>query len=143
MNKGLVIALAVTFMLGSVSCKKDELVLADLTTNPFDADYDGAPIFTVVSSSTSFVTVNSVLVRQLKVTVQVHTELFGRPTPYIVRVERLFDGTSSSTVPSGSTNNRFDILKNSAVSGQEYCWRVSLGNAGNFGGSNELCATAD
>ncbi|MEZ4738059.1 MAG: hypothetical protein R2818_01575 [Flavobacteriales bacterium] len=100
-EQGLVIALVVTFMLGSVSCKKDELVLADLTTNPFDVDYDGAPIFTVVSSSTSFVTVNGVLMRQLKVTVQVHTGNNSRPTPYIVRVDRLFDGTSSSTVPSG------------------------------------------
>ena len=143
MIRSIHIGLIAFLLIGLASCKKDELVLTDLTTNPFDADYDGAAIFTVVSSSTSFVSVNGALVRQLKVTVQVRTELFGRPTPYIVRVEERFDGNSSASAPSSSTNDRFDILTNDVITGQEYCWKISLGNAGNYGGSNELCATAD
>jgi hypothetical protein len=130
-------------LLGLSACKKDELVVADLTTNPFDADYNGAPIFTVVSSSTSFVTVNSVLVRQLKVTVQVHTELFGRPTPYLVKMETLFSGNSSQTTPSANTDDRFDILTNNVLPGTEYCWQLNVGNGGNYGGGNAICATAD
>jgi hypothetical protein len=130
-------------LLGLSACKKDELVVAELTTNPFDADYNGAPIFTVVSSSTSLVTINSVLVRQLKVTVQVHTELFGRPTPYLVRSEPLFSGNSSQTTPSANTGDRFDIITNNVLPSTEYCWQLNVGNGGNYGGGNSICATAD
>ena len=138
--------LVLLLLIGSLSlgaCKKDDIVVADLTTNPFDVDYDGAPIFTVVSSSTGFVTINSVLVRQLTVTVQVHTELFGRPTTYLVRQVPLFDGTSGQTTPTANTGDRFDIITNNVLPGAEYCWQLNVGNGGNYGGGNPVCATAD
>ena len=39
---------------------------------------------------------------------------------------------------------RFDILTNNVSTGHGVLLAtISLGNAGNYGGSNELCATAD
>jgi hypothetical protein len=62
-------------LVGLGSCKKDEIDLASLNTNPFDADYVGTPIFTFVSATTTSGVVNGVPVNILNVDVQVHTEL--------------------------------------------------------------------
>ena len=122
------------------ACKKDEIDLATLNTNPFDADYAGAPLFTFLSSETVVVVVNGTPQRNLNAQVRVNTELFGRATTYQVGV----DQESGSGIPSNAIpNGLLTISRGNVQPGQEVCWSLRVGNGGAYGGGNRVCATAE
>lgn len=120
------------------SCKKDEIVVSELNTNPFDADYAGPDVFTFLDASSEVELVNGTPVRVLTLEIQVHTEYFGRPTTYFVSVD------GSSNIPSNSIpNGRLTILRSGVEIGEEYCPRLRLLNNGSFGAGNTVCATVE
>lgn len=139
MNKAITL-LMVCIIAMTVSCKKDEIDIASLTTNPFDPDYDGAPIFTYLSDTTIDELVNGNPVSNLTIRVQVHTELFGTQTPYQVAFN---DGSTTSTPSNSIPNGVLTIRIANAVGGNEYCNLLRLENGGAFGGGNTICAIAD
>lgn len=125
-------------MVGITGCAKDELDVAGLNTNPFDPDYVGADIFSVVSTTTSTYTVEGVEYQRLNMRVKVHTELFPRISTYLVDQ----DGApliASSSMP----NNELTIQFLDVDPGLTYCRRLYLYNDGVRGGSNEVCGTAE
>jgi hypothetical protein len=136
MNKiTFVLAMVAVFMTG---CAKHELETATLTTNPFDADYDGPAVFTLIDASTGIEEINSIPVRVLTVRVRVHTEYFGRPTTYIVTSSRSVDIPSNS-IPDGVLTIR--IL--GVDPGEQLCTSLRLKNDGAIGAGNTVCATAE
>lgn len=125
-------------MVGIAGCTKDELDVAELNTNPFDADYEGPAIFTVVNTSTSAYTIDGVEYLRLNVRVKVHTEYFPRATTYLVDQ----DGApliASSSMPDNELNVQFlDVDP-----GETYCRDLYLYNGGVRGGGNPVCGTAE
>lgn len=133
----------ITFVLAMVAvlmtgCAKHELDTAVLTTNPFDADYDGAAVFTLIDASTEIEQVNSIPVRVLTVRVRVHTEYFGRPTTYIVASSTAGD-IPSNNIPDGVLTLR--VLN--VEPGDLECTELRLKNDGALGAGNTICATAE
>lgn len=139
MNKAITL-LMVGVLATMVACKKDEIDIASLTTNPFDPDYAGAPIFTFISSMTTTELINGNAVNTLTIEVQVHTELFGRPTTYQVAYN---DGSATSTPSNSIPNGLLTMQIPNVVEGQEYCNMLRLENGGAFGGGNTICATTE
>ncbi len=130
----------VFFLVATTACKKDEIDIASLTTNPFDPDYNGAPIFTYISDTTTTELVNGNAVNTLTIEVQVHTEYFGRQTTYQVAYN---DGTATSTPSNNIPNGLLTMQITNATEGQEYCTLLRLENSGAYGGGNSICATAE
>ena len=134
------------FMLVAASltaCKKDELDVTALNTNPFDVDYQGPAIFTFVSATTTFFTVNGVPTRRLNVTMRVNVDLFPRDTPFQVRVSPQPSGNEIILQGTTSTAGAMTFSLNGVEVGQQYCPLLQLGNAGGYGGGNTICATAE
>lgn len=140
MMKHLTLLCAMATVVALAACKKDQIALDELTTNPFDADYDGAAIFTYVDDTTTIETVGGTPTRVLQVEVRVHEELFGRPTTYQVQAGAPVDQLIlSNQVEDGLLTLR--ILN--TTPGQQYCTLLRLGNGGSFGASSTVCATAE
>ncbi|MBL7952265.1 MAG: hypothetical protein JNM62_11160 [Flavobacteriales bacterium] len=132
----LALGIAVSFM----ACKKDGIEVADLTSNPFDADYEGTAVFTHEDDTTTVESVGGAPMRVLTVEVRVHEELFGRPTTYQVQA----GAPVNEMIPSNDVENgilRLRILN--TTPGQQYCTQLRLGNSGAYGASNTVCATAE
>lgn len=140
MRKSTIALCMLVVALVSTGCEKHEVDITELTTNPFDADYDGAPIFTYVSASTTTVLVNGMPTDRLTVQVRIHTGLFGRPTTY--RVEA---GDPVNTVVSSNEveDGLFTMNIANTTPGQQYCVPLRLVNGGVYGGGNSVCATAE
>ena len=138
MRTTLNILFSLLLLVGITGCAKHELDVAELTTNPFDPDYVGADIFSVVSTTTSTYTVEGVEYQRLNMRVKVHTELFPRISTYLVDQ----DGApviASSSMP----DNELTVQFQDVDPGVTYCRRLYLYNDGVRGGSNEVCGTAE
>ncbi|HRF82777.1 MAG TPA: hypothetical protein PL070_22160 [Flavobacteriales bacterium] len=118
-------------------CAKHELDTATLKSNPFDADYDGPAVFTLISSSTTVEVINQIPTRVLTMRIKVHTEYFGRLTTYIVRVGN--SNTPSNSIP----DDVLTVRIGSVETGTEYCRELVLLNDGSAGARNTVCATAE
>ncbi len=77
--------LLILAVLCTTACKKDEIDLSSLTSNPFDAEYNGDPIFAMVDQETVEQTISGVVQQRLNVTVSVRSDLFRSqpPTRYV------------------------------------------------------------
>lgn len=120
------------------SCAKDEVDVAALNTNPFDADYAGPDVFTFLASSSVVELINGTPVRILVLEVQVHTEYFGRQTTYFVSVGGA-GNIPSNSIPGG----RLTIRRTGVELGEEYCADLRLFNNGSFGAGNSVCTTVE
>lgn len=140
MRNLLLLALVSTTLLG---CKKEEIKVDTLTSNPFDADYQGPDIFSLVSATTVVVIVEGTPTNRLAVTVRVNVDLFPRDTPFQVRVRPLPDGTATILQGTTATAGGMTFSRTGVEPGQQYCWDLQLGNADSFGGGNSICATAE
>lgn len=140
MSKHRILSLGLVLILLVTACKKDEVDMAELTTNPFDADYQGAPIFTYVSASTTTQLINGVPTDILAVQVRVHSELFGRPTTYRIEVG---PPVNSMVLSNEVDEGIFTLNLMNTTPGQQYCIPLRLGNGGAYGGGNTVCATAE
>lgn len=123
-------------------CKKDELVLADLTTNPFDADYTGQPVFEQVAVRTVAYTSGTEELLKLEVDVRVNTALFPVPTSYSVRY-RLPSGLTSDVLAADLADDQFTMTEFDVAVGTNYCFVPRLTNNGASGSGATICATAE
>lgn len=138
MRTTLNILFSLLLLVGITGCAKHELDVAELTTNPFDPDYVGADIFSVVSTATSTYTVDGVEYQRLNLRVKVHTEYFPRATTYLVDQ----DGApliASSSMP----DNELSVQFLNVDQGTTYCRDLYLYNGGVRGGGNSVCGTAE
>lgn len=131
----LLLALVAALLAG---CSKHELDITSLNTNPFDADYAGPAVFTLIDASNAVEVVNGVPVRVLTIRVQVHTEYFGRATTYIVAASE-FGDIPSSNIPNGVLTLR--VLN--VEPGDVECTELRLKNDGAVGAGNTICATVE
>jgi hypothetical protein len=132
------LALCVLF----AGCKKDELDVAELTTNPFDADYTGEPVFTTTGVHTEAILVGGDLVRNLHVDVRVNTALFPEQGPYDVQYG-LPSGVTVQVPSSELADNAFRMTATNVTVGVQYCFEPRLANNGAVGSRTTLCGTAE
>ncbi|MBX2973847.1 MAG: hypothetical protein KF797_12150 [Flavobacteriales bacterium] len=141
MKRNLLIGLAV--LVTSIGCRKDDLNVADLNTNPFDADYAGPAIFEKVAERTVPYEIDSVIYQRLEVDVRVNTS--GLPTSggYGVRYRAQHWSSGVNVPPADLADGLFTLSVLDVTPGLNYCVEVRLTNGGGAGGGNTLCATAE
>lgn len=136
-------AIGSLMLLLSISgCKKDELVLDDLTTNPFDFDYTGQSVFEQVATRTVTYTSGAEELLKLEIDVRVNTALFPVATSYGVRY-RLPSGLTSDVIAADLTDNVFTMTEFDVTVGTNYCFVPRLTNNGASGSGATICATAE
>ncbi|HQW06163.1 MAG: hypothetical protein IPH05_04845 [Flavobacteriales bacterium] len=133
--------LLILAVLCTTACKKDEIDLSSLTSNPFDAEYNGDPIFAMVDQETVEQTISGVVQQRLNVTVSVRSDLFPIATSYQVRAVR--GSTTQVFFLNAQDHDRFVVSVAGVSPGDVECWSLQLGNAGEFGGGNDVCGTAE
>lgn len=138
--KALFAALVIlTFM----ACRKDDLDVADLTTNPFDPDYVGPALFEKEAERTIPYQVGDVTFLRLDVDVRVRTERLPSSAAYGVSY-RVPGASSNVNVPTADlADDRFTMSVLEVTASRAYCVEVALTNGGGAGGGNVLCATAE
>lgn len=138
MKNGLFIFVA---LLALVSCKKYDVDIAALNTNPFDADHAGAPLIRLDSVRT--VPVIAGAVYQQRIYIGTTPELRASND----HVLRLIDvsGGDTTSYPAGATPQATMVLLNQQVQlGTEYCFIIDLIVSGEVFNDHriELCDTA-
>lgn len=133
----------IVLMLTCVACRKDDLDVADLTTNPFDADYVGPALFEKEAERTTPYQIGEVTHLRLEVDVRVRTERLPPSAAYGVSY-RVPGASSNVSVPATDlADGRFTMSVLEVTAGRVYCVEVALTNGGGAGGGNVLCATAE
>jgi hypothetical protein len=123
-------------------CKKDELEVAELTTNPFDADYTGETVFTATDVRTEVILVGGDLVRYLHIDVRVNTALFPQQGAYEVQYV-LPSGVTVEVLGTELSDNMFTMTTSGVEVGIQYCFEPRLANNGAAGSRTTLCGTAE
>lgn len=123
-----------------MACLKDEVDLADLTTNPFDPGYTGPPIFTFDTTYVELVTGPPSYTRQV-FQFKVNNELFLEQNAYSVYVVDPSDTTSTyvEQLPPGTHTLRYYKLE--YQTGVELCLTLHLSNNFHIGRGEVLCGT--
>ena len=125
------------------SCHKNDVDVADLTSNPFDADHPG--VSTLFSMDTIHTEAYAQGVYNMQtVVVNVHPGQFPSPTAYTLRFIELTDPDTSyfySTNEAGS--NTFLCSNYQVALGTEYCYRFELLVEGEVVTAKERCAMAE
>ncbi|MBK7941114.1 MAG: hypothetical protein IPJ87_04445 [Flavobacteriales bacterium] len=126
--------------LGLAGCYKDDIDLAELTNNPFDADYAGPAIFSLDTIYVEQVLGPPNFFRQV-VQFKVNASLFLASASYQVEVHDLIEGTRTlvGQVPPGSHTLRFYRLEYQP--GQGVCLEMRLTNNNAFGRPETICGT--
>lgn len=126
-----------------VACKKDEIDLDTLNSNPFDIAYTGPAIFSFVTERTLPYQVDSSNVGvKLEVDVRVNTSTFPRPTSYTVQYT-LPNGLRVNVPSADLQDDLFTMTLLDVVAGTEYCFFPRLGNNGSYSVGNTVCGTAE
>lgn len=132
-------ALLVILLLGGTSCYKNDLDVAELTNNPFDADYSGAAIFSFEEVVNEAQPVPPGGTAQY-VVFRVNSALFLENTSYQVKVRDLVTGDEDlvGQVPVGSDVLRYqrDTVQFGAG---EVCLELRLSNNLSYGRSETIC----
>lgn len=125
------------------ACAKETLDTADLTTNPFDADYNGASVFIKEAERTVPYTVGGEMRARLEIDVRVERSLL--PSGSSFGVSYRAPGVSAGVaVPADElADDRFTVSVLDVQAGTNYCVEVRLTNGGGAGGGNALCGTAE
>jgi len=130
---------ALAFALGA--CRKDEVDLAALTSNPFDAAYNGPPVFELTSAITDTVIISGEPVTRFRMSVRVVVERLPRVSPYYM-VRYSFDGeTPIVKTEAQLINHSFSYSKLNVLPGQQCCVALELGNSNVFVSHGAICAT--
>lgn len=123
-------------------CKREEIVIDELKTNPFDTDYAGPALFTKVDERTVPYVINGIAHQRLELDVRVNTEPLNGNTGYGVSY-RAIGVSSSVTVPATDlADGRFTMEILDVIAGTAYCAEVRITNGGGAGGGNTLCGMA-
>lgn len=128
-----------------VSCYKDEVAEADLTTNPFDPAYAGVPIIELLGDSTykQFNNLGVVIDTVIEFKFRVRTDLFPSPTAYEPFGVQVNNGTEYTGPVQTPSDNEASVLHRHVVEGSNYCMDVSIKVQGSSTRSYRFCATAD
>lgn len=132
--------LAIPIALLALGCGKGELDPASLTSNPFDADYDGPAVFVFDSTYTQNVTIPGGIIVNQVIAFHVKAELLPPNNGYSVRVVETATGDSTLIDPIPSDNNRFRYSRANPVVGA-LCVRLGLHNNNATSRREEICAT--
>lgn len=121
-------------------CYKDDIDIAALNTNPFDADFAGPAVFTMDTIYVEQVIGPPNYFRQV-VQFRVDAGLFLAPASYQVEVHDLLEGTRTlvGQVPPGSHTLRF--YRTEYQPGQEVCLELRITNNNTFGRPETICGT--
>ncbi len=121
-------------------CYKDDIDIAALNTNPFDADFAGPAVFTMDTIYVEQVIGPPNYFRQV-VQFRVDAGLFLAPASYQVEVHDLLEGTRTlvGQVPPGSHTLRF--YRAEYLPGQEVCLELRITNNNTFGRPETICGT--
>ncbi|MGV9012761.1 MAG: hypothetical protein ACOH13_09225 [Flavobacteriales bacterium] len=122
-------------------CHKNDVDIAELNTNTFDADHPGVTTFITVDMVVTQSYGQGTLYKQL-VTLQVHPELFPAASAYKLAAIELTVPDTTYFYSSNTPGNTF-VLSNYLVQpGTEYCYRFELTVGDELVGSKVLCAVA-
>ena len=129
-------------LLGGTSCYKDDVDPDALTDNPFDADYEGPPIFSFIEVTEETITppppAPTVTAQWVKF--RVNSSLFLEPTSYQVRV---YDLTTGSVELIGQIPVGNDVLQYQRDTLQlgtgEVCLELRLSNNLSYGHAETIC----
>jgi len=126
-----------------LGCHKNDVDVAGLTSNPFDADHPGeSTLFTVDSIQTE--TYGQGLYNKQTVVVHVHPEQFPAPTAYELRFIELTDPDTSYFYSNNEAGSNTFLCGNYQVAlGTEYCYRFELVVAGEVVTTKEQCTVAE
>ncbi len=123
------------------ACGKGELDPASLTGNPFDADYDGPPVFVYDSTYTQTVTIpGGVIVNQV-IAFHVKSELLPVNTGYSVEVVETVTGDRAVINPDPPNSHSFRYSRANPVVGAPLCVKLALYNNADTARPEEVCAS--
>ena len=127
------------------SCYKDEVAEADLTTNPFDQDYDGEPFLELLGDSTyrQFDNFGVPIDTVIEYRFRVRIDLFPSPTTYEPFGVQVNNGTEFTGPLQTPSDSEAFVLHRHVVEGNNYCMDVSIKSQGTNTRSYRFCATAD
>jgi hypothetical protein len=128
-----------------VSCYKDEVAEADLTTNPFDRDYSGPALLEFLSDSTYklFDNLANPIDTVIEYKFRVRTDLFPSAVSYALDGVPVNGEVAYEGDPQTPGDNEAFVLHHHVVEGQDYCIDVSIESQGTNTRSYRFCATAD
>jgi hypothetical protein len=137
--------LFVAALLLFVACRKDDVRIEDLTTNPFDADHGGPPLFEAVDTYIDTETIPGVgTIERQVIRFRVRTESFRSDQigqPYQVFVLDLNTGASGYVGQSGVGEHVFTYLRNAVNIGTEVCLELRLANNFSVARPETICVT--
>ena len=139
-TRGTYILFALLLLLGA--CKKAEIDIEALNTNPFDKDYSGEAIFSSIADRTVPYQIDTTNFLKLEVDVRVNTGLFPKPTGYTVQYE-LPSGQTIDVPIADLQDDVFTMTVLNVGLGTTYCFFPRLGNNGSYGTGNAVCGTAE
>lgn len=125
-------------------CKKDDVDIGQLNTNPFDTDYVGLPLFEVDHTFTdSYVNTLGATVPRFNVVGFARTDRIPANASYFIWF-RTSGGTdwTGPVNPSQLFGGEFTLRYDNYVSGAIYCTDCAIGTNNAPGGLSTLCATA-
>ena len=131
--KNIIILLLALFILPG--CNKEEVDPSTLTSNPFDPEYNGPPIFELIEARTTSYFEEGETRYRHEQDIRVRRDLMPAGATFGVYV----DPNPYPVVVNGST---FTWVENEAVLGQVYCRTYQLRNGGGRGTNGRVCATA-
>jgi hypothetical protein len=132
---------ALALLLACAACHKNDVDVAELTTNPFDADYTGPRDWFEVDTITTENTNQFVLFEQHAI-IRVHTERFTAPMADRYEVRMVEQTVPETKVYPGAGSTV--VCENYNVSlGTTYCYRFELHVNGQVMQTIEQCALAE
>src|SRR5690606_30009490 len=106
-------------------CHKNEVDIADLTTNPFDPDYTGELALMTVGAIQTEAYAQGIFHKQT-VEVRVHPEHFPAPQNYELHFVELTDPSTGVFYSQNTSDNIFNCPNYQITLGTEYCYRIKL-----------------
>ncbi|MEZ4756515.1 MAG: hypothetical protein R2817_06795 [Flavobacteriales bacterium] len=135
----------VLMVVALLACRKDDVVIDQLTNNPFDVDYTGASVFEVVD--TYMVTENipgvGAISRQA-IRFRVRSDRFlpeQSGLPYQVFVREIASGGAVYLDPSAPGSDVFIFLRNQVSPGIPVCLELALANNFSSARPETICVT--
>lgn len=137
-----ILLLAILLVTG---CRKDDVRIEDLTTNPFDADHAGPPVFEAIDTYIDqenipgVGTIERQVIRFRVLTSTFQADQVGQP--YQVYVLDLNNGASTYLSQSASGAHTFMFERTEVSIGTEVCLELRLSNNFSAARPETICVT--
>lgn len=137
-----ILLLAILLVTG---CRKDDVRIEDLTTNPFDADHVGPPVFEAIDTYIDqenipgVGTIERQVIRFRVLTSTFQADQVGQP--YQVYVLDLNNGASTYLSQSAPGAHTFLFERNEVSIGTEVCIELRLANNFSVARPETICVT--